>query len=901
MSEPNENQRAISHYRIVSKIGAGGMGEVYRARDTRLDREVAIKLLPAEVSSDPDRLKRFEQEARATSALNHPNILTVYDIGTHEGSPYIVAELLEGEELRDRLDAGTIPLRKAVDYAQQIVSGLSAAHEKGITHRDLKPENLFITNDERVKILDFGLAKLRANASEPQGSEDATRKAITNPGVVMGTVGYMSPEQVRGQVADYRSDIFSFGAILHEMLSGRRAFRRETMAETMAAILKEEPEELAATNPNINPSLERIVQRCLEKKPERRFHSSHDLGFALESLSAPTGSSGNTMTTAATTALIETSGAVWRARLPWLAFAVAATVAIVASFFAFKNSRRTGDEAGAVRFNISHGQRTTGFGQIAISPDGRNLVMSAINEGKPQLWLRPLDSFTARVLPGTENIAGFPFWSPDSRSIAFATGGKLRKIDLADGTVQSLCDIPVGDRRGFDGTWNRDGTILFFVGGSTIFRVAAAGGKPEPIPGMDQPRQDVLFRWPQFLPDGKHFLYLVTTAQQGTSEVFVATLDGKEPKRLLTAQSSARYAGSPNGGGYLLFARDGALLAQPFDAQNLTLAGDSVRIADQLRVNSNSRAFFSVSDNGILVYDQFADSDSRQLTWFDRAGKQLEAFGEKGSFIRIKLSPDQKRAAVSRRDPPTGVFDLYVVDVVRGATTRLTSGTFDVSDFVWSPDSNYIAWVSARGSTYQLLRKLASGSGQEEVLLESSKLIGPTDWSADGKFILYTDLDPKSRRDIWVLPLEGDRKPYVFFQTPADDLQAVFSPDGRWIAYVSGESGNREIYVQTFPASGGKWPVSTNGGLMPIWRRDGKELFYMTPDGKLMAVEIKTGSTFEPGVPKPLFDVATARTVATNAYDVSTDGQRFLFTSGQLDTNPSSLAVILNWTAELKK
>lgn len=607
------------------------------------------------------------------------------------------------------------------------------------------------------------------------------------------------------------------------------------------------------------------------------------------------------MTTVATAAVVETRDAAWPARIPWLAFAVAATLAIVASFFAFKNSRRTGDESGAIRFNIMHGQRTSGFGQLAISPDGRNLVISAINEGKPQLWLRPLDSFTGRVLPGTESVAGFPFWSPDSRSIAFATGGKLKKIDLADGTVQPICDIPVGDRRGFEGTWNRDGTILFFVGGTTIYRVPATGGKPEPIPGMDQARQDVLLRWPRFLPDGKHFLYLVTTAQQGASEVFVATLDGKESKRLLAAQSSAIYANSPNGGGYLLFARDGALLAQPFDAGNLTLTGDSIRVADQVRINSNNRAFFSVSDNGTLVFDQFAEGENRQLTWFDRAGKQIETFGEKGAFIRLKLSPDQKRAAVSRRDPRTGVFDLYVIDVVRGATTRLTSGTFDVADFVWSPDSNYIAWVSVKGSTYQLLRKLASGSGQEEVLLESSKIIGPTDWSADGKFILYTDRDPISRRDIWVLPLEGERKPYVFFQTPADDTNAVFSPDRRWIAYESVESGIREMYVQTFPASGGKWPVSNNGGLSPIWRRDGKELFYITPDGKLMAVEIKIGSTFEPGVPKLLFDVATARTVATNAYDVSTDGQRFLFTSGQLDPNPSSLAVVVNWTADLKK
>jgi Tol biopolymer transport system component len=890
----------LGRYEIRSKIGEGGMGEVYRARDESLNRDVAIKVLPASFAQDADRLRRFEQEAHAISALNHSNILTVYDVGTYDGAPFFVSELLDGEELRDSLDEAPIPLRKAIDYAQQIVSGLSAAHEKGIIHRDLKPENLFLTKNDRVKILDFGLAKLSEPGAVATGSEDATRKVLTNPGVIMGTVGYMSPEQVRGEKIDHRSDIFSFGAILHEMITGRRAFRRETMAETMTAILKEEPEELSETNPNISPALERIVRRCLEKKPERRFHSAHDLGFALESLSAPTSSSGSTMTTVATAAVVEARDAAWRARLPWLAFAVAAIIAIVASFYAFKNSRPAGNEPGAVRFNIIHGQRTTGLGQIAISPDGRNLVISAPNEGHAQLWLRPLDSFTERVLPGTENIAGFPFWSPDSRSIAFATGGKLKKIDLADGTVQSICDIPFGDRRGFDGTWNRDGTILFFIGGTTIYRVPATGGQPAPIPGMDS-RQDVLLRWPQFLPDGKHFLYLATTSQQSASEVFVASLDGKESKHLLTAQSSAMYTGSPNGGGYLLFARDGALLAQPFDGRNLTLTGDSIRVADQVKINSNSRGFFSVSDSGILVYDQFAEGENRQLTWFDRAGKQLGTFGEKGSFIRLKLSPDEKSAAVSRRDPKTGAFDIYVIDVARGATTRLTSGPFDVSDFVWSPDSNYIAWVSLKGSTYQLLRKLASGSGQAEVLLESSKNIGPTDWSADGKFILYTDNDPKSRRDIWILPLEGDRKPFVFFQTPVDDTSAVFSPDGRWIAYRSNESGNPEIYVQTFPASGGKWPVSTNGGLSPTWRRDGKELFYITPDGKLMAVEIKPGSTFEPGVPKLLFDVVTARTLATNTYDVSPDGQRFLFTSGQSDTNSSSLAVIVNWTAELKK
>ncbi|HEX3230904.1 MAG TPA: protein kinase, partial [Pyrinomonadaceae bacterium] len=518
------------------------------------------------------------------------------DIGKHNGSPYLVAELLEGEELRDRLDHGSIPLRKVIDYAQQIVSGLEAAHGKGIIHRDLKPENLFITEDERVKILDFGIAKLSeaGQTGSLTASEDATRKVLTNPGIVIGTVGYMSPEQVRGEKADQRSDIFSFGAILYEMITGRRAFRRDTVAETMTAILKEEPEDPSVTNPGINvsPALERIVQRCLEKKPERRFHTAHDLGFALESLAAPTTSSGKTLSTVATGAA-EPEKTGWSARIPWIAFAAAALIAIVALFFAFRGSRnsRSSAELQAVRFNIVHGQRTTGFGQLAISPDGRNLVISSLNEGRAQLWLRPLDSLTTRPLVNTEGAAGFPIWSPDSRFIAFASGGKLKKVDLADGSVQPICDIVPGDRRGFDGTWNREGTILFFIGGATIFRVPATGGEPAPIPGLVDPSAGALIRWPQFLPDGNHFLYLVTPIQQINSEVFVGSLDGKEPKRLFTSQSNAAYAVAPNGEGYLLFARGGALLAQTFDPKTLTLSGEPKRVAEPVRVNSNSRAF----------------------------------------------------------------------------------------------------------------------------------------------------------------------------------------------------------------------------------------------------------------------------------------------------------------------
>src|SRR5262245_9669389 len=463
----------LGRYEIRAKLGAGGMGEVHRAFDPKIGREVAIKVLSAEFAANKERAARFEQEAQAAGGLNHPNILAIHDVDTRDNVLYVVSELLEGEELRDRLNQGPVPLRKAIDYAQQVVSGLCAAHEKGIVHRDLKPENLFVTKDERVKILDFGIAKLTTPAStNPDISEDATRKVLTNPGLVIGTVGYMSPEQVRGQTADHRSDIFSFGAILHEMITGRRAFKRETMAETMTAILNEEPAELSASNPNINPSLERIVNRCLEKKPERRFQSTADLGFALDALSAPSSSSGGTLTSMAAAAVAETKRSAWRERIPWIAAAVFLLLFLAALVFIIKYSRRPAATPPVVAsFLISPPEKSTGFSQIAISPDGRNLVFNTSIEGKNEMWIRPLNSLTAKRLAGTDNSNGFMFWSPDSRSIAFASGGKVKKIDLADGLVQDVCDSRP-DRRGFGGSWNRDGTIIFSVGATGIWRVA---------------------------------------------------------------------------------------------------------------------------------------------------------------------------------------------------------------------------------------------------------------------------------------------------------------------------------------------------------------------------------------------------------------------------------------------
>jgi eukaryotic-like serine/threonine-protein kinase len=890
----------LGRYEIRSQLGAGGMGEVYRARDEKLNRDVAVKVLPAALSHDGDRLRRFEQEAQAAGALNHPNILAVYDVGTHDGAPYIVSELLDGEELREQLNDGSLPQRKALDYAQQIAQGLAAAHERGITHRDLKPENLFVTADGRVKILDFGLAKLRPLRSERVSSEIDTRKQITDPGTVMGTVGYMSPEQVRGHEADHRSDIFSFGSILYEMLAGQRAFRRETMAETMTAILKEEPPELSETNAKISLPLEKIVRRCLEKKPERRFHSASDLGFAIESLSGSATSSGQTMTMTASPALRPRT----RERIGWFALTASLLVAAVAVTILYFRRAPIENPTAAMRFTINLPEKLTArSGSPEISPDGRNLVFSARREDNANiLWLRPLGSLAAQPMPGTEGAgAGNYFWSPDSRSIGFFREGKLEKIDLAGGPPQTLCNMPPrvgGGPPVYSGTWNRDSIIVISADG-VIYRISAAGSEPTLVLGKNQLNREAVYGWPSFLPDGRHFLCLRIPAGQGAPEIYLASLDGKETTRLLVADSQALYATSATGGGYLLFARAGALLAQPFEASSLKLTGEPFVVANTLRVSDSGRGHYSVSDNGILVYDPTNTFGTQQLIWLDRAGKRLESVGAPGTIQNPRLSPDGKQVAVDRRDLQTGNEDIYVIDIARGTSSRLTSDPASDSHPIWSPDGNRIAWSSDREGSFQIYQKLASGVGQEELLLKSEIRSHPTSWSADGRFILYTGVDPKTNNDVWVLPLAGDRKPSLLLQTQFSEGSASFSPDGRWIAYQSNDQGLNEVYVQTFPASGRKWQVSTDAGFFPIWRSDGKELFYFKV-GAMMGVEVKSGSSFEAGVPKMLFDFA-GRNRGNPIFAATADGQRFLIVGQVEDTANLQYTVVVNWTAEAKK
>jgi serine/threonine protein kinase len=873
------------------------MGEVYLAEDIRLGRPVALKLLPAVFATDPSRLSRFELEARATSALNHPNILTIYDIGTHEGTPYIIAELLEGEELRAQLPSqsedGALPVRKAIDYALQIIAGLAAAHAKGIVHRDLKPENLFVTSDGRVKILDFGLAKLRPQ--QPVGMADApTQKRITEPGVVMGTVNYMSPEQVRGLEADHRADIFAFGVILYEMLTGHRAFRGDSAVEVMNAILKEEPGELTETKEKIPPQLEKIVRRCLEKTPERRFQSTSDLGFALEALSTPSG-------TALATATNGTKRSGWRdfsaRNAPLIGLIAVASCALIALALAVAYFNRSSTDTRAVRLTFTPPENLTydngPFDHVAVSPDGQRLAFTGrSSDGKRQIWVRPLDSAEAQPLPGTDDPVD-PFWSPDGRSLGFGSQGKLKRVDLAGGRPQTLSNA----LRFNGGSWSRDGVILFVPNeGRGVFRIPATGGEPTQVTSLTS-AQTPGHRNPYFLPDDRHFLY------QAGGSTFVGSLDSKEVKQVLADGAPAVYAPP----GWLLFVSNGALRAQRFDATRLELKGEAVALTKRTNLRAVRGLPISVSENGTLIWqgDQGRDSE---LVWFDREGKQRDIVGSQIQGVRMgetpRLSPDGKRVATSPLTPQTLNQDIWVIDLARDLPTRLTFDPSRDTNPIWSPDGSRVAYFSIqRGGIYQ---RAANGAGTEELLLKCGS-IATSDWSPDGRFIFYSLLDERTGRDVWVAPLTGSRQPYALLDSEFDEYRAQLSPDGRWLAYVSDESGSYEVYVQPFFADGklggAKARISTGGGNQLRWRRDGGELFYVAGDGQMMAVVVKTsGAAFEQGTPKALFKTHLAMVGPTFLgiqYDVTADGQRFLINTPVGQAPPVS--VILNWTAEVKR
>ncbi len=887
----------IGHYQIHSLLGAGGMGQVYRARDTRLDRAVAIKVLPASFASDPDRLRRFELEAKATGALNHPNILTIHDTGAHQGTPYMVTELLEGTELRALLNDGPLPLRQALDYARQIAQGLAAAHEKGITHRDLKPANLFVTTEGRVKILDFGLAKL--NPIKLVGSAEAEtmmQTPQTEPGVVMGTVGYMSPEQVRGQAADHRSDIFSFGIILYEMLTGRRAFQGDTFAEVMAAIVKEDPLDISTANPLIPAPLERVTRHCLEKRPEQRFQTASDLGFAIEAVAVFSDSQPQLALRAAPESETEKTR-FKRERLIWLAVSLLLAAALISSWLWL---RKPSADSRVTRLSIplpkDTGTLSSQAPDLALSPDGGRLVFSASTGKTRQLWLRELDSFTTQPLAGTDG-ADSPFWSPDGRYVAFFADNKLKKFDTRSNVIEIIC--PAGAGRG--GDWNQNGIILFCAGdGAALARVSAAGGKPEAVTELNAALGETNHDYPSFLPDGEHYLFhLFGKDNHG---IYVGSLNSKDHKLLiqLSADSAnatrAVWSASDSRAGFILYALNrNTLLARAFDPDRLELKGEPFRIAENVIVSLTGNARFTTAANGTLAYLQNRDMDIAQLTWCDRSGKRLGEAGTAEPWTNFALSPDDAAVALIRNEP-NRLNSLWQLNLAQGTTTRFVTDTDSANFFpVWSPDGEQLAFASARNSALNLYLKRTGGTAPEERLLETRFQTYPLSWSPDGKFLIYAMGDPQTRTDIWALPLTGERKPQPLLQTKSDERAAKVSPDGNWLAYVSDETGVAEVYVTTFPQPGRAWRISKSGGNNPAWRADGKELFFLS--GKqLMAASVNNGGTeFQASAPRPLFEIEGAN------YSPSKDGQRFL-TSVVTERAPTPpINVALNWTAEVKK
>jgi eukaryotic-like serine/threonine-protein kinase len=893
--------RRLGPYEILSPIGAGGMGEVYKARDTRLDRIVAIKVLPAHLADRAELRERFDREAKTIASLNHPHICTLYDTGHQDDTDFLVMEYLEGETLAQRLQKGALPIQQVLQYAIEISDALDKAHRKGVTHRDLKPGNIMLTKSG-TKLLDFGLAKLKQEAApaSAQLTELPTAKdPLTAQGTLLGTLQYMAPEQVEGKEVDARTDIFAFGAVVCEMATGKRAFEGKTQASLIAKILEIDPPPISSLQPMTPPALDRVVKKCLAKEPEKRWQAASDVCDELKWISESGSQSG-------IPAPVGTSrkSPLSDARLAWIVAAVIFLAALALGSFAY--FRPAPQAAHTVRFTLlppekwslaGTGAVTTGAtAPVNISPDGQQVAFVAVSdEGKTLLWVRSLDTLTAQSLAGTEG-ASAPFWSPDSRTLGFFAGGKLKKVDVSGGPPVTLCDAP--DNRG--GTWNRDGLIVFApTNTSALQKVSASGGAPTPASVLGQGELGHIR--PSFLPDGRHFLYSSIAPRQGLGgPVYLGSLDSSDRKALLNANSAnALYSQ-----GYLLFLRETTLVAQPFDARRLELTGDAFPIAERIRTSASTQpyGYFSVSENGALAYQTGAETANSQLLWFDRTGKQIGALGDPAAYSALELSPDGKRASVNIPDEAGKGQDIWLYDLARGLRTRFTFGPADVSGSVWSPDGSRIVYSSRRKGSFDLYQKASSGAGSEEMLLESSVDKYPASWSPDGRFVLYEGLSNSRTADLFVLPLTGDRKPFPLLQTQfggTDDGR--ISPDGRWVAYRSNESGRSEIYVASFPAPGGKWQLSTAGGYFPRWRHDGSEIYYLAPDNKLVAASVNAkGAGFEVGAVKALFATHIA-ILGSYQYDVSPDGQRFLINTSPEQATSSPITVVLNSTAGLKK
>jgi len=856
------------------------MGEVYKAKDTRLDRTVALKVLPSHLSSDPDLRRRFEREARAISSLSHPNICTLFDVGQHEGIEYIVMEYLEGQTLADRLNSGPLPLEDVYRYSIDIADALDRAHRSGIVHRDLKPGNIVLTRSG-AKLLDFGLAKWTADKDEllfGRADQTTRRQPLTSAGMLLGTIPYMAPEQLEGKNVDARTDIFSFGAILYEMATGARAFTASSNAALIAALIHDDPPPPSSLVPTLPSRLDVIVQTCLRKDPNDRFQAAHDIGLALQWLAGGTADPKPILAR-------KQSNAAWAIA----AAGLFALIAIAALLLAFGGRLHKPEARPAIRFAVTppFGSDFPSLGEgggIALSPDGRNLAFVAMGaDGRSFLWLRALDSDVPRRLDGTEGGA-YPFWSPDSRSLAFFAGGKLKRMLTPDGAAQTICDAAGG--RG--GTWSEAGVILFAPGSSTgLWSVNAGGGQPRAITSIGAAGYS--HRWPLFLPDGNHFLFVMQT-QNEKEGIYASSLDDpKTMRRVVAAHGSIAFA-PPN---ELLYVRDGVLVRQHFDPAKLQVEGDPQSIADGM-VFFVDRAYVPVtaSSNGVIAYRRHAILNMR-IAWFDRAGNRVGTVWDPGEYEGTSLSPDGTHVAFGHFDPEEGLNHIWICGTADGVPRRFTFSKGNQYSPVWSADGLRIIYSDDHSGVETLTTKLASGGDERTLEPQPESSHYAQSWSPDGKTLLYRTESAQTGLDIHMMQLGGKASPYI--ATPPDESQAQFSPDGRFVAYASSESGTIEVYVQPFPATGAKWQVSTGGGEQPRWRSDGAELFYLSEDKQLMAVPLRKGTSFDAGSPRPLFPttMSVGYLGVSQAYDVTRDGSRFVIAATDPGTPVSGVTVVV--------
>ena len=871
----------LGPYEILAPLGAGGMGEVYKARDTRLERTVAVKVLPEHLSSSPEIRLRFEREAKTISQLSHPHICALYDVGNQDGVEYLVMEYLEGETLAERLLKGPLALEQTLRYGVEIADALDRAHRAGIVHRDLKPGNVMLTKSG-VKLLDFGLAKLAAPAAgavsglsmlptTPRGSN------LTAEGTILGTFQYMAPEQLEGKEADTRTDIFTFGSVLYEMATGKKAFSGGSQASLIGAILHTEPQPISTVQPMTPPALDRVVKTCLAKDPEDRWQSAHDVANELKWIAE--GSQAGVAPSAASA-----SSRRVRERVAW-ALAASFLIAALAAWGFFL--RRRAPEAHPVRLTLETPAKAPFefFDHATLSRDGRSVAFIAhTSTGRRSIWIRPLDALRASPVPGTEDAQQL-FWSPDSKSIGFFAEGKLKRIEASGGPPQVLADAPSPD----GGTWGSDGTILFSPKVyDPLYRVAATGGAAEPAtklgPGEDS------HTWPCFLADGKHFVFLGDASTTAAHSIRLGSLGSLESERLVPGAVTSLGFAPPD---LVLFVRAGTLVAQRLDIRQRKLVGEPAPLGEQIALTDLLHGFEFSASESVLLYR--TANPALQLAWFDRTGKRLGTIGDSARYGRFELSPDEKQIVFERLDADGRHANLWLLDLPRNATSRLTTASSGSdSNPVWSPDGTKLLFASARTGLPDIY-EISAGGGSERQVFHSSEQALPLDWSRDGRFALFSSESPKTLDDIWILPLSGDSKPAPIVATRFVEQDAQISPDGRWFAYTSDASGRVEVYVQSFTDASKRHQVSASGGIRPRWRRDGKELFFLSGN-TLRSVSVSAGETFEAGDVIDLFRLSWS-----GDYVVAKDGQRFLAAVSVDESALQPPTVVLNWTSELPK